>query len=206
MHVDEAVVISLPHRADRLARLLDSLPQPWPFPPIAVHDGVDPGTDPPPPSWRSGPGAWGCRQAHLQVLRSAWQRGIKSTLVLEDDALFDRDFAQQWHDLRSRVPGNWHTVMLGGQHAEPAHTVGRFWVRCINTRRTHAYIVRLNAIPLLMRTWLQATRHIDHSNAAFQAVANVYAPARFLVGQSPGRSDITGHTHEQSRFWRESVS
>jgi hypothetical protein len=206
MNVNEAVVISLPQRRDRLLQLMRTLPQPWILPELRIHDGVDPLDDPPAPAWRSGPGAWGCRQAHLQVLRSAWQRGVTSTLVLEDDAAFEPDFADHWNDLRHRVPANWHMIMLGGQHITDPTPIGRYWQRCTNTRRTHAYIIKLTAIPLLMRTWQNAVRHIDHRNVDFQRAANVYAPTRLLVGQAPGLSDITGYTHEASRFWRESVS
>ncbi len=196
MRVDEAIVISLPSRQDRLQRMIAKLPAPWPFPDLQVHPGV---REDPPPWWKSAAGAWGCRQAHLQVLESAWRRGVESTLVLEDDAEFIPDFPHAWRDFAPRVPASWSMLMLGGQHVK--EPLPGTWVRCIDTRRTHAYIIRLRAIPALMRTWSHAVRHIDHASSQFQQQAKVYAPPVFLVGQAAGRRDITGFDHPRARYW-----
>jgi hypothetical protein len=199
MRVNEAVVISLPSRHDRLAAFSRSLPHPWPFPALKIHPGV---TETPPPRWKSSAGAWGCAQAHLQVLRDIWARGVESTLVLEDDAEFTSDFVRIWEDLKYRVPQNWHMLMLGGQHVGPTQPVGRHWLRCTETRRTHAYVIRLRAVPQLIRTWENTSRHIDHALGSFQRIAHVYAPARFLIGQAAGASDISGLVHEEPRYWQ----
>jgi hypothetical protein len=198
MRVDEAVVINLPTRPDRLARLHARLPRPWPLPNPRVHPGVQ---EPAPPWFASSDGAWGCRQAHLQILERAWHRSIDATLVLEDDVVFAPDFTQKWADLTRRLPANWDMVMLGGQHIEPPAPAGSRLVLCTNTRRTHAYIVRLKAIPLLMRTWRASSRHIDHALSDFQAATWVYAPSAFIVGQDAGYSDISSKNNPQIRFW-----
>jgi hypothetical protein len=198
MRVDEAFVISLPERADRLGRFMASLPADWPFPTPILHPGVrEPG-----PAWfHSSDGAWGCRQAHLQLLASAWARGVESTLILEDDAVLCRHFSARWGILSARIPEHWSMVMLGGEHVEPPGQVGPHVVRCLNTRRTHAYIIRLRAIPLLMRTWSRARRHIDHALAEFQADTWTMAPSGFLIGQDSGWSDISRKTNQDVRFW-----
>lgn len=199
MHVDDAVVISLPERTDRLMRLSASLPHPWPFPKLRMVEGV---SEPPAPWYRSSPGAWGCARAHVNVLRHAWDNGVEATLVLEDDAVFDPAFTAKWADLAARVPADWSMLMLGGQHMKTPAYAGGPWVRCTHTRRTHAYLIRLKAIPLLMRTWESATSHIDHALDQVQAQARVYAPSQFIVGQAPGRSDISGQEHLHTRFWQ----
>lgn len=202
MRVTEAVVISLPERSDRLERLRERQPMGWPFPKLRVVEGV---REVPPPWWLSSAGAWGCRQAHLNVLRSAWERGIDTTLVLEDDAVFLPGFSTHWKELNPRIPTVTSMLMLGGQHISAPVPTGDHLVRCVNTRRTHAYIIRLNAIPLLMRTWSTARRHIDHALVEFQSAAKVYAPATFLVGQDAGQSDISGHKNPSVRFWAAGV-
>lgn len=198
MRVTEAVVISLPQRTERLERLKAHLPGSWPFPALRVQEGIQ---EAPPPYWRASAGAWGCRLSHLNILQSAWDRGVPTTLVLEDDAVFMPGFADHWADLQPGIPPQWSMIMLGGQHLREPQPVGRHLVRCVNTRRTHAYIINLKAIPLLMRTWSQCRNHIDHALADFQTRTGVYAPARFLIGQDAGWSDISAKDNAAVRFW-----
>jgi hypothetical protein len=197
MRVNEAVVISLPERAERRSRLMAALPQPWPFPALHVVEGVRAT----PPAWfKSSPGAYGCQQAHLKVLQSAWERGVESTLILEDDAMFGHNFVNRWRQADACIPANWSMVMLGGEHIQAPRPHGFSLVRVVETRRTHAYIIRLRAIPFLIRTWSHSVRHIDHALKDFQHAAYVYAPTQFLIGQSAGPSDISNKQNE-ARFW-----
>lgn len=196
--VNEAVIISLRDRTERLHAFHTQIPRPWPFPQVRVHPGV---RQEPPPWFQSGIGAWGCRTAHLQVLQSAWDRGIESTLIMEDDALFVPDFTRQWKALRRHIPADTAMLMLGGEHVEPPTPVESGWVRCHHTRRTHAYVIRIHAIPLLMRIWTHTRRHIDNALTELQHDANVYAPETFLVGQNSGWSDIAQRTNPDPRFW-----
>jgi hypothetical protein len=198
MRVNEAVVISLPDRPDRLSRFLRDLPADWPFPSPRLQEGV---RESAPPWFRASDGAWGCRQSHLQILQSAWERSIPNTLILEDDAVFEDDFAGQWAALQPRIPSRASMVMLGGQHVRPPKPQGAHLVQCVNTRRTHAYIIRLKAIPLLMRTWAASCQHIDHALIGFLSATFTYAPAPFLVGQDAGWSDISRKENPQVRFW-----
>lgn len=199
MRVDEAVAISLPERTDRREHLMAHLPRPWPFPRLQIADGIRAA---PPPWFTAGPGAYGCAQAHLAVLRSAWERSVESTLILEDDAMFAPDFTDRWRKAAACVPKNWAMVMLGGQHHVRPQAHGFSLVRCNDTRRTHAYIIRLRAIPLLIRTWSHSSTHIDQALLSFQTAAHVYAPTEFLVGQAGGYSDVDGITqHADERFW-----
>lgn len=198
MRVTEAVVISLPDRTDRLRRFREGIPTDWSLPWPRLHDGVQ---EEPPAWFSSSAGAWGCRQSHLQVLQSAWERSVPATLVLEDDAVFESDFMTRWRQLAPRIPSRASMVMLGGQHVRPPFPAGPNLVRCIDTRRTHAYIIRLKAIPLLMRTWAASRRHIDHALFDFLSATFTYAPTDFLVGQDAGWSDISGKNNPEVRFW-----
>lgn len=197
MRVNEAVVISLPDRPERLQAFLSQLPSDWPFPTPRLHAGVREKAA----AWfHSGDGAWGCRQAHLQVLADAWERSVPATLVLEDDAVCEDHFAAQWRLIRDRIPSRASMVMLGGEHIAVPHPCGVNLVRCVNTRRTHAYIIKLKAIPLLMRTWSGSSRHIDHALLRFQDATFTYAPAQFLIGQRAGWSDTTQKVNP-ARLW-----
>lgn len=196
MNIDDAVVISLPERADRLKAFMAGLPKPWPFPPIRVVPGV---VAPPPPTWRTSPGAYGCALAHVAVLEDAWRRGVESLLVLEDDAMFCQNFPQQWKSFAEAVPSSWSMLMLGGQHHEEPLRMGRV-SRCVATGRTHAYIIRARAMPLVIRTWKASRTHIDHALPDLQTRMPVFAPSPFLIGQRAGLSDISGQLKDD-RFW-----
>lgn len=200
MRVKEAFIITLPERSDRRETLQQRLDraEDWPFPAPAYWDGVRERS----PDWfRSSNGAWGCRQAHLKLLRQQWTRGIDSTLVLEDDVIWSPGLAARWNTIASNIPSNWDMIMLGGEHIAPPTIVDSHVVRTHNTRRTHAYIVRLKAIPLLIRTWEQARRHIDHALTDFQHNARVYAVDPFLLGQDAGHSDISTQHNPDVRYW-----
>ncbi len=198
MRVNEAVVISLPDRPERLRRFASGLPKDWSLPVPRVHPGVRESA----PAWfSSSDGAWGCRQSHLQILQSAWERSVPTTLVLEDDAVFEDDFMQQWKKINSHIPSRASMVMLGGEHVRPPVSAGPSLVRCVDTRRTHAYVIRLKAIPLLMRTWAASRRHIDHALFDFLSATFTYAPHEFLVGQDAGWSDISLKDNPDVRFW-----
>jgi hypothetical protein len=198
MRIDDVVVINLPTRPQRLRAFELGLPVDWPLPQPRVVPGV---VAPPPPYWRVQAGAFGCALAHVQVLEQAFRSGVKSLLVLEDDAVFGRDFTARFEAFRAQVPSTWGMVMLGGEHKETPLMSGRIF-RAQATTRTHAYVIRDRAMPLLMRTWKKATTHIDHYLPALQKTQmSTFCPTEWLVGQRPGRSDITGHTHLDKRFW-----
>lgn len=197
--VDETRIITLPERGDRLARFENRRQiSDWPFPIPDISSGV---REQAPPWWQASDGAWGCRQAHLGLLHQQWARGIGATLILEDDAIWTPALAERWHIMAASVPEDWDMVMLGGEHIATPTMVASHVVRCHNTRRTHAYLIRLKAIPLLIRTWQQARRHIDHSSRDFQQQARVYATDPFLIGQDAGLSDISGNTNDDIRYW-----
>jgi glycosyl transferase family 25 len=198
MRIDDVVVINLPSRPDRLRAFELGLPVDWPLPTPRVVPGV---VATPPPYWRVQPGAYGCALAHVRVLEHAFRSGVKSLLVLEDDAVFGGDFTARWRQFQAQVPSTWGMVMLGGEHKETPLLHGRIF-RAQATTRTHAYVIRDRAMPLLMRTWKAASTHIDHLLPALQKThLSTYCPQEWLVGQRSGRSDITGHTHADRRFW-----
>lgn len=188
MRIDEAVIISLPEREDRLRKFRATRPHPWPFPPVRLVPGVRKQA---PPWYTAGDAAYGCREAHLKVLNQQWLAGVESTLVLEDDALFRPDFHERWPDVANGVPDRWDMLMLGGQHVKPPTPAGLWVKKCVATRLTHAYVIRLKAIPYLMRVWMGSRGHIDRAAETFQREANVYAPTEWLVGQGAGWSDIS---------------
>ena len=59
-----------------------------------------------PPGWDGSPGAYGCLQSHLAVVREARRSGLPSILILEDDVVFDCDFNAKFSRYIRQLPGN----------------------------------------------------------------------------------------------------
>jgi hypothetical protein len=200
---DRVAVLSLARRPDRLAAFRARLPADWPWPDPVTVPAIDGEHLELPVPWRAaGPGAYGCALTHLLVLArpDLSTTEVRSILILEDDAVFAPGFTTDLETFLDGVPSDWGMLMLGGQHMRPPATVAPGIVRCLDTQRTHAYLVRGSAIGVLADIWHGATGHIDHLLPLVQRQVPTYAPDPFLIGQAAGTSDIT-HGVEGERFW-----
>ncbi len=185
---DRVVVVNLLRRPDRLAAFYD---QPWTFH-AEPFEAVDHEICTPPDTWREKPGGWACLRSHARVIEQALMDGVRSLLVLEDDALIKPDFAERVEDFFQAVPDDWEGVMLGGQHRTPPEAVSPGVVRVKNAVRTHAYAVRGRYMLNLYREWCsaRAVTYNDIVMGTIQAWHRVYAPAAWLVGQQESDSDV----------------
>lgn len=186
---ERVVVISLERRSERLAEFLARLPPDWPFRWPEVFPAVDGSVVPSPEGWQHGGGAWGCLQSHVRVLEWSIQYGVKSLLVLEDDAVLCDNFRVRAEEFVAAVPADWSQLMLGGQHTHAPLAMSDGIVRCQMTHRTHAYAVRGEFMRRLYQHLVNSARYPDHRMGELQPLAKVYAPQQFLIGQDKGHSD-----------------
>jgi len=191
----ESYVISLPKRTDRRKEVEEQ------FKTAGIKytlvDAIDGTTIQYPDTWKAGAGAWGCRLSHMAVLDQARHKNQGCIAVYEDDVQLCKDYNIKLNDLLREVTQldpEWDAVMVGGQHTEaPVETSNKNIVKCLNTHRTHAYIVRY--ILTLYDVWNNdLVNHIDWAwgNGPYQREYRVYAPRTFLAGQGASKSDITG--------------
>jgi GR25 family glycosyltransferase involved in LPS biosynthesis len=171
---DEAVVINLPERQDRLHQFSA------PFP-VRVFSAIG-GTDR--PDWYSSPEALGCALSHRAVLSET----EGTTLVLEDDAVVPADLEERVWELLDTVPRDWELLKLGGEHLVPALSMGPITDICKHTARTHAYLVRGDMRERLIGVIDTSRVHWDAAYATLRA----YAPRPFLVHTSGSPSSIPG--------------
>ncbi len=211
---DRVCCINLPHRADRWTRFQAGLPSDWPFAPVERVSAIDGKQVPAPRWWRPTAGAWGCYRSHVRVIEDALNEGLDSILILEDDALFEPDFAVKVRAFLNRVPDDWGMLYLGGQHLKTKKVVPRAINEevCIpyNVNRTHAYALRGATMKAVYRHltsnhWDDG-HHIDHHLGRFHERHDrrfpIYCPRHWLVGQAAGESNITRRNFPE-RTWDE---
>ena len=201
---ERVVCISLKRREDRRRRLRKLIKESgFPFAAPKFMDAIDGGSGliPVGNNFRSGGGAWGCRQSWVRVLEEAMTDGVESLLVLEDDAIWRPSIAEECEAFFEDVPSDWQIVFLGGQNMKPPANVAEGVGRTRNTQRTHAIGFRREGMRWLYRITASADRHIDHKIGAAMAGYNkAYEPIPFIIGQDATQSDISGRK-DNARFW-----
>ncbi len=201
---DAAYLINLKRRRDRLVRFHRRMEEigGWPFCELKVIEAVDGSVVPAPVNYKSGGGAWGCRQSHIQIHQEALMAGHEKILIFEDDAEFRDDFVGKVEELLKNLPNDWEGVMFGGQNMKPTEAVGVEGInRCANTQRTHAMAFRGDAIRDVLRMYYSVDVHIDWRLGPFLGSRRkTYCPVPFMVGQSSSKSDIT-YNRNTAKFW-----
>jgi hypothetical protein len=207
-HFDHIYIISLPHHKDRLARLRAQLKGLARANRITVVEAIHGEKLPAPAWWKQGNGAWGCYSSHVRVLQTVWQAGHKTALILEDDAILDREAMAGLPEFFVAVPPTWGQMYLGGQHQQDPEIKGGYFVgRSVN--RTHAYAVRREAIPKILQHVQHAPdyinnpgTHIDHQleRAHMRRDWLVVCPQWWPFGQGENQSAINGRAHPD-KWW-----
>ena len=200
--IERVYVINLRHRPERLAAFLDRQKTAgWALPEVRVFPAIGGDQVGVPNHFRQGGGAWGCLRSHCSILETCIMEGVASVMIMEDDAEWFPDAWDRLTPFMQAVPADWSQLMLGGQHMASAEQVSPGVVRCKNTQRTHAYVIRGEAMRSLLRAWYGATVHIDWiMGGDWQRGWPVYAPEPFLFGQAGGKSDISGRLNH-SLYW-----
>ena len=205
---EQAYVINLPFKKDRLDRFMQSVPDC--FGTIKVWSAVHGDTVRPPKCWTAGNGAWGCYRSHMQILEDAIAKKLESYVVFEDDAIFADDCEPQTWSFVEALPNDWQQIYLGGQliheAKRPPSRVNDNVLIPYNVNRTHAFAVHsrgyqdlydhLCPIPFAQH------EHIDHHLGRLHESGKfcVYVPNRWLVGQGSDWSNISGKFNEDT-FW-----
>lgn len=202
--------INLDRRPDRWKRFAENVPDDWPFPAPVRVPAIDGKRVKHPGYWRPGPGAWGCFRSHLRTIEQCLNEGVRSVLLLEDDALFPPDFTTRVLAWLKHVPADWQMLYLGGQHLfagkHPPRAVGPELFQPYNVNRTHAFALQGDMLQIvyhhLLRQDWKPRNHIDHHLGRLhqQRKHRIYCPPEWLVGQASGKSNISGR-EPPDRFW-----
>lgn len=212
--------VNLDRCPNNWGRFAARLPADWPFcAPIRVP-AIDGQRVPFPAWWRAGRGAWGVYRSFLRVIEQCLNDGVRSVLLLEDDALFCDRFTERVTAWLQHVPADWQYLYLGGQHLEPPRKLSDQLYECANVNRCHAWALQGQALVdvyrhLTTHDWPDTRdgkpAHIDHQLGRLHArwyqagARRVLCPPEWLVGQAAGRSDISAQ-ELGDRWWRNASS
>jgi len=199
--VPPVYLINLNRRPDRLATATAKLDRAGV--PFTRWPAVD-GSKAAPRGYPGGAGAYGCLQSHTRLLAHCLDAGQGAVMVFEDDVTLCDNFLDRLADLFAALPPDWDAVFLGGQWMSQPTGVGHGVLRVRHPKgihRTHAYVARGGYLRTLYHLWARSRGHCDQIWGRHQRHANVYAPTRWLCGQTAGTSDISGRRNA-AHWWQ----
>jgi hypothetical protein len=132
----QILIINLPYKPDRKERLTRNLLEVGLIKDESEIRGVKAISGDwcwPPARWKSGNGAWGCLMSHLRAVQEATMDGLESSMVLEDDAVFQPKAVEMLARLMREVPADWDQIYLGGQHLSTEEPYSHFSLFCTPT-------------------------------------------------------------------------
>lgn len=161
--------------------------------------------------WRGHHGSYGCYLAHRRLLEECLNDGTPSVLVFQDDAEFCDDFSQRAAEFHAHLPADAEWIFYGGQHLRretvPPERVNEHVYIPHNVNRLHAFALRGERVMRLAHRYLSETDwtgrfNTDHRLGEIQMAraARVYCPARWLVFQRPGHSDLEHRWKDHPRW------
>jgi GR25 family glycosyltransferase involved in LPS biosynthesis len=130
----------------------------------------------------------GCKLSHLSVLSNYDSEVI---FVFEDDAMFVEDFDKKFAEAMNSVPQDWHMLYLGA-HLLQKQPVNDQWVRSLECSSTHAYAVKKEIAPRLIKQAMSMDGHTDVAFSSLHKEIIAYAARPTLVYQGASYSDLLG--------------
>lgn len=130
----------------------------------------------------------GCKLSHVSVLSMCKSESI---FVFEDDSIFVDDFQQKFEEAMNSVPRDWNMLYLGA-HLLEKQRVNDQWFRSLACSSTHAYAVKKEYIPRLIKQAMSMDGHTDVSFSSLHKEIIAYAARPTLVYQGASYSDLLG--------------
>ncbi len=130
----------------------------------------------------------GCKLSHISAL-SMCKDDI--AFIFEDDSIFVEDFHQKFEQAMNSVPRDWNMLYLGA-HLLQKQRVNDQWYRSLECSSTHAYAVKKEYIPRLIKQAMSMDGHTDVSFSSLHKEIIAYAARPTLVYQGASYSDLLG--------------
>jgi hypothetical protein len=149
-------------------------------------------------NWPESPGAYGCLQSHLSVVRKARAEGRESVLIIEDDVLLDEQFHEKFRERIRNVPENWDMLFFGCLHHDPPVPVASGIGKLRGSFSTFMYAVRHTVYDAFIRLNSRAKQAVDRNNTILQRLFNCYCFLPHLAWVDDSYSDAQGM---QTNHW-----
>ncbi|HEV2827545.1 MAG TPA: glycosyltransferase family 25 protein [Pyrinomonadaceae bacterium] len=143
-----------------------------------------------PPGWEGSPGAYGCLQSHLAVVREARDNGLARIWILEDDVVLDSDFNDKFSRYAEQVPSDWDMLFFGGLHlfVRPQRISDNI-SRLAHSFSTFAYALRQTVYDSFIEINSRSLMPVDLNNVVLQQNFNCYCFAPPLAWVAENYSD-----------------
>ncbi len=192
-YIDAVYVITLPQSNKRLERFMKAFTH-FDHPSLFKFDAVD-GRTLHVPDWPGNPGALGCRQSHIDVLKTARNAKHKRFIVFEDDAILPKDFQSKLAIFLERVPPDWDMIYLHAEnhYIQPTY-LNEYTMKLNSTLALVGILYHQKCLDTVIQKLENDLRWVDSCMADLHVVLNVYAPVKSLVIHANGFSTIEQKT------------
>jgi glycosyl transferase family 25 len=197
------VCVNLDRRPERWKRMESRFSELnlWP---VERFSAVDGGKVQVPADWPESPGAYGCLQSHLEVVRHARIQGRENVLIMEDDVLFDDRFHQKFRERIRNLPESWDMLFFGCLHHDEPIPVANGIGKLRGSFSTFMYAVRQRVYDAFIRLNSRAKQGVDRNNTILQRLFNCYCFVPHLAWVDGSYSDAQG-AYSNHWYIRESM-
>ncbi|MBD0283837.1 MAG: glycosyltransferase family 25 protein [Flavisolibacter sp.] len=200
---DAIYLINLPARKDRLNKWQKSAKRiNFQHPNFNLFKAIN-GEELHNPAWKFQPGALGCLESHLLILKEARNKSYKNVLIFEDDFLFHRKFKKYLSDAIKELPAKWDMFYLYSDHHEKPSEYSKNLVKCKVTIGGVAYAVNSNLYDFLIEEIEARDKQLDVVYASIHAKTDSFATRKNICIHYDGFSDILKEktNYHRSRAW-----
>jgi GR25 family glycosyltransferase involved in LPS biosynthesis len=151
-----------------------------------------------PPRWLHTPGAYGCLQSHLQVIREARRQGAPSVLIFEDDVVFDSHLQEKFRAYIEQLPPRWDMLFFGALHKDELIKVSDNIARLTRSNSTYAYALRNTVFDAFIELNRKTEDVLDVNSYLLQQRFNCYC---FMPHLAWVETDYSDAQQRLERHW-----
>ncbi len=141
----------------------------------------------------------GCRLSHKAVIELARDLKLPEVTILEDDAIFTKDFKQKL--VSTSIPEDWEMIYYGAHHHKPPVPISPGISRCKYALSTVCYAIKESLYDRIIAL-LEQDLILDMIYATqLQPHVKAYCFTPNLVTQAPGLSNIENKVKDYSAFY-----
>jgi len=151
-----------------------------------------------PSTWQSFPGAYGCLQSHLAVVKEARKKAQPSVLIFEDDVVLAPNFNTKFATCVEQVPADWDMLFFGAIHGQPLIKVADNLIRVTHSLSTYAYAMKQTIYDGFIEANRKAINVLDENTRGLQKLFNCYCFMPHLAWVEEDYSDVR---EERINLW-----